>query len=206
MDERNSDIELQKCIDNLDKLPNVNLNERLTWEEIIAKYPRQWLGLSDVKYVDDDGITIESAIVAFVGRGRKDVELLQALGITIARYTGIDEIGEVLCMSKNIDELRHECNKVKAKVVSSEPIRTEKDGIVFFEKPQKVNLIEFAGKHPGCNMLTKVIPNDGYNVYIAAYSKSANDNENLIEIAGEQKGWNICVNCFEEEKEGVSYL
>lgn len=81
-----------------------------------------------------------------------------------------------------------------------------KDGIVFFEKPQKVNLIEFAGEHPGCNMLTKVIPNDGYNVYIVAYSKSASDNENLREIVGEYKGWSICVNCFEEEKEGTSYL
>lgn len=89
-------MKIQQVIDNLNKNPNGNLNERLTWEEIIKKYPKQWVGLSDVKYVDDDGITIESAIVAFVRRGRKDVEMLQALGITIARYTGTDESVEVV--------------------------------------------------------------------------------------------------------------
>lgn len=69
----------------LNKNPNVNLNERLTLEEIIKKYPKQWVGLSDVCYVEkNDGITIESTIVTYVNRGRTDVEMLQALNLTIA--------------------------------------------------------------------------------------------------------------------------
>ena len=38
------------------------MSERLTWEEIQERYPDQWVGLADVKYVDDDGIPIESAV------------------------------------------------------------------------------------------------------------------------------------------------
>ena len=39
--------------------------ERLTWEQIQQKYPNQWVGLLDVKYIDDDGISIESDVVKY---------------------------------------------------------------------------------------------------------------------------------------------
>ena len=37
--------------------------QRLTWEQIQAEYPDQWVALADVKYMDDDGINVESAVV-----------------------------------------------------------------------------------------------------------------------------------------------
>lgn len=37
--------------------------QRLTWEQIRAEYPDQWVALTDVKYMDDDGINVESAVV-----------------------------------------------------------------------------------------------------------------------------------------------
>ena len=43
--------------------------DRMTWEEIQKKYPDQWVGLIDVKYVDDDGISVESAVVKYTVYG-----------------------------------------------------------------------------------------------------------------------------------------
>ncbi len=37
--------------------------QRLTWKQIRTLYPDQWVALTDVIYMDDDGINIESAIV-----------------------------------------------------------------------------------------------------------------------------------------------
>lgn len=37
--------------------------ERLTWGQIRAAYPDQWVALTDVRYVDDDGVNVESAVV-----------------------------------------------------------------------------------------------------------------------------------------------
>lgn len=39
------------------------IQERLTWKQMQEKYPNQWLGLVDVKYKNDDGATVESAVV-----------------------------------------------------------------------------------------------------------------------------------------------
>lgn len=90
------DRELQDYLDNLDKSPNGDLSERLTWQQIQEKYQSQWVGLNDVKYIDNDGISIESAIVAYKNRSREDLEMLQALGFTITRYTNPDEDAEVM--------------------------------------------------------------------------------------------------------------
>lgn len=94
--ERELDHDLQEYVDKLDKSPNGDLSERLTWQQIQEKYPSQWVGLNDVKYIDNDGISIESAIVAYKNRSREDLEMLQALGFTITWYTNPDEDAEVM--------------------------------------------------------------------------------------------------------------
>lgn len=35
------------------------MTERLTWEQIQKKYPDQWVGLVDVRYRNNDGISVE---------------------------------------------------------------------------------------------------------------------------------------------------
>ncbi len=44
-------------------LESVLTKQRLTWEQIRSAYPEQWVALTDVKYMDDDGINVESAVV-----------------------------------------------------------------------------------------------------------------------------------------------
>ncbi len=41
----------------------ISTGQRLTWEQIRASYPDQWVALTDVKYMDDDEINVESAVV-----------------------------------------------------------------------------------------------------------------------------------------------
>lgn len=42
--------------------------ERLTWDEIMSRYPDMALGLTDVKFLNDDGINIESAVVSYTDK------------------------------------------------------------------------------------------------------------------------------------------
>ncbi len=39
------------------------MTEQLSWQEIQTQYPDQWVGLVGVKYLNDDGISIDSAVV-----------------------------------------------------------------------------------------------------------------------------------------------
>ena len=46
---------------------------RLTWVEICARYPNQWVVLGDIDYGDDVSYEIRSAVVIAHGAGRVDV-------------------------------------------------------------------------------------------------------------------------------------
>lgn len=41
---------------------------RLTREQMAIQYPNQWLGLREPVYLDDDGVTLLSAEVAFTDK------------------------------------------------------------------------------------------------------------------------------------------
>lgn len=66
--------------------------DRMTWEEIQKKYPDQWVGLVDVKYVEDDGISVESAVVKYTDKSKSDLTRLALKGEIISRYTTPDNI------------------------------------------------------------------------------------------------------------------
>jgi len=70
----------------------VSMADRMTWEEIQKKYPDQWVGLVDVKYVDDDGISVESAVVKYTDKTKSDLTRLALKGEIISRYTTPDNI------------------------------------------------------------------------------------------------------------------
>lgn len=60
---------------------------RLTWEQIQEKYPNQWVGLIDVKYMDDDGISVESAVVKYTDKTKGELTRMVLKGEIVSRHT-----------------------------------------------------------------------------------------------------------------------
>ncbi|MCM1046279.1 MAG: hypothetical protein NC417_12290 [Candidatus Gastranaerophilales bacterium] len=61
--------------------------KRLTWEQIQEQYPDQWVGLSDVQYMDNDGISVESAVVKYADKTKSELTRLVLKGEIISRHT-----------------------------------------------------------------------------------------------------------------------
>ncbi|MCM1057517.1 MAG: hypothetical protein NC517_07920 [Firmicutes bacterium] len=61
--------------------------ERMTWEQIQEKYPDQWVGLVDVQYQDDDGISVASAVVKYADKTKSELTRLVLKGEIISRHT-----------------------------------------------------------------------------------------------------------------------
>ena len=74
------------------------MGERLTWEEMQEKYPDMWLGLTDVKFVNDDGVSVESAVVKYTDKTKTELAYLALAGEVVPQYTTPDnclQIGAV---------------------------------------------------------------------------------------------------------------
>ena len=52
------------------------MNERMTWDEIVGKYPEQWLGLTDVEWADDEHAEILSAIVSYTDKSADELLIM----------------------------------------------------------------------------------------------------------------------------------
>lgn len=48
---------------------------RMSWDEIVSKYPDQWVGLTDVE--SEDGANIESAVVKYSDKSADELLMLQ---------------------------------------------------------------------------------------------------------------------------------
>lgn len=64
--------------------------KRLTWKQIQEQYPDQWVGLSDVQYVNDDGASVESAVVKYTDKTKSELTRLVLKGEIISRHTNPD--------------------------------------------------------------------------------------------------------------------
>lgn len=64
--------------------------KRLTWKQIQDQYPDQWVGLSDVQYVDNDGISVESAVVKYADKTKSELTKMVLKGEIISRHTNPD--------------------------------------------------------------------------------------------------------------------
>ena len=64
--------------------------ERLTWEQIQEQYPNQWVGLSEVQYMDNDGVSVESAVVKKADKTKSELTRLVLKGEIISRHTNPD--------------------------------------------------------------------------------------------------------------------
>ncbi len=63
------------------------MNERMTWGQIQEKYPNQWVGLVEVQYQNNDGISVESAVVRYTDKTKAELTRLVLKGEIIARHT-----------------------------------------------------------------------------------------------------------------------
>ena len=52
------------------------MNERMTWDEIVEKYPEQWLGLTDAEWADDEHAEILSAIVSYTDKSADELLIM----------------------------------------------------------------------------------------------------------------------------------
>ena len=68
--------------------------ERLTREQMAERYPNQWLGIKNVQYRNNDGVTLESAEIVYKGKTKDELLKKQILGTEgiIAWYTSENEI------------------------------------------------------------------------------------------------------------------
>lgn len=66
------------------------MTERLTWEQIQKKYPDQWVGLTDVQYKNNDGVSVESAVVKYADKTKSQLTKLVLEGEIISRHTNPD--------------------------------------------------------------------------------------------------------------------
>ena len=66
--------------------------ERLTWQEIQTQYPDQWVGLVEVKYLNDDGVSLETADVKYTDLSQGELTKRLLDGEIISRYTTPDNV------------------------------------------------------------------------------------------------------------------
>lgn len=78
------------------------MTERLTWEEIQEKYPDQWVGLINVEYEDNDGVSIKSAVVKYTDKIKSELTRMMIQGEIISRYTTPDNIFQLGMVGVNI--------------------------------------------------------------------------------------------------------
>lgn len=56
------------------------MKERLTHEQMLEKYPNQYLGINNIKYMNDDGVTIEAADIIYTDKSQDELMLMQING------------------------------------------------------------------------------------------------------------------------------
>lgn len=68
--------------------------ERMTWDEIMKKYPDQWVGLTDVEW--DNASTVKAAVVKYSDKSKDELFGMQLDGeIQTSEYTTPNNIFSV---------------------------------------------------------------------------------------------------------------
>lgn len=68
------------------------MSKRMTWKEIQEKYPDQWVGLTEVEYIGNDGVSVASAIVKYTNKTKSELTRLALNGEIVSRYTTPDNV------------------------------------------------------------------------------------------------------------------
>ena len=61
------------------------MKKRLSWQEICQNYPNQQVGLADVEWIDNDGVTVKSAIVALTEADHTKREIISSCAMSGGR-------------------------------------------------------------------------------------------------------------------------
>ena len=60
-------------------------NKRMTWDEIVKKYPDRWVGLTDVDWENE--ATVRSAVVKYADKTADELLWMQIRGELYSTYT-----------------------------------------------------------------------------------------------------------------------
>lgn len=67
------------------------MEERLTWDEIVERYPDQWVGLTDIEWEDE--ANIRSAVVRYTDISSSELARMQIRDRTLySTYTTPDNL------------------------------------------------------------------------------------------------------------------
>lgn len=70
------------------------MEERMTWDEIVEKYPDQWVGLSDVEWEDE--ANVKTAVVKYSDKTSSELLRIQVETRSIySVYTTPDNIAQL---------------------------------------------------------------------------------------------------------------
>lgn len=84
--------------------------ERLTREQMSKKYPNTWLGLRNIKYQNDDGVTFESAEVIYTDKTASELGIMALQGEDIQPlFTTPDEVFQLGFLGSNYTCLDKRC-------------------------------------------------------------------------------------------------
>jgi len=70
------------------------MGPRLTWEEIKAKYPNQWVGLSEIEWKNE--ANVKTAVIKYTDKSASDMLRLRILGEDVVSiFTTPDSIAPI---------------------------------------------------------------------------------------------------------------
>ena len=70
------------------------MNERMTWKEIVSKYPDQWVGLIDVDWKNESNV--RSAVVKYIDKTSDELAIMQLDDDSLySAYTTPDNLGQL---------------------------------------------------------------------------------------------------------------
>lgn len=68
------------------------VGKELTWEQIQEYFPNQWVGLTNVVYEDNDGITIDRGVLRYIDKDQDELTEMAWDGKCVARFTTPDNV------------------------------------------------------------------------------------------------------------------
>ena len=82
-----------KLENNSSHKPNggINMIERLTRQQMEKKYPNQYLGIRNIEYLNNDGITLTSADVVYTNKTERELIMIQIEDASISIWYTNDD-------------------------------------------------------------------------------------------------------------------